>query len=530
MTKFDADFIVVGSGPAGVSACYPLLEAGLNVLMLDSGSGFNLTYSSTPFSERRLNEINQNEWMIGKNFYSLFNSEAVSPKMRVPAYENVFANSKGQDFFETQNFYAAKSSILGGLSNAWGCGVAILSNEEFINYPFQYSEIIESYQRVSKRIGISGGTLDDLSDYYLLDQLSQPPIDLGVMQKNILNSYSKNKSVINKFGLKIGRSRVAAISETASESRSACNSCGNCLWGCSRGSLYNATFEMSYLKKFSNFRIREKHEVNLLRSNNEYAEVSGTSPSGLFSLKAKRVILAAGTLSSTQIILTSLKNKFNKIPLNTSPSAAFLLWLPRYFGRSRADEFGLGQLSFTQKLLTNCEKGFGSLFSVSSIPVSEFTRAMPFSSRNALSFLGPFLSSCIAGNIFFSSIYSKNWIERQSNDKLKIVGQHSEKLEIEGNLAKKTLRNSFLKMGAILLPGSFRLGMPGADIHYASTIPMSKSPLGLQTDKFGCIEDLNRVNIVDGSVLPVLSEKSHTLTIMANADRIATHLSRKFNS
>jgi choline dehydrogenase-like flavoprotein len=56
-------------------------------------------------------------------------------------------------------------------------------------------------------------------------------------------------------------------------------------------------------------------------------------------------------------------------------------------------------------------------------------------------------------------------------------------------------------------------------------MPMKKIPRGLEVDKFGTSSDLNRIHIVDGSVLPELSEKSHTLTIMANADRIGRYLS-----
>ena len=33
----DFDAVIVGSGPAGVSAAFPLLDAGLRVLMVDGG-------------------------------------------------------------------------------------------------------------------------------------------------------------------------------------------------------------------------------------------------------------------------------------------------------------------------------------------------------------------------------------------------------------------------------------------------------------------------------------------------------------
>nr|WP_256348315.1 GMC oxidoreductase [Pseudomonas reactans] len=68
---------------------------------------------------------------------------------------------------------------------------------------------------------------------------------------------------------------------------------------------------------------------------------------------------------------------------------------------------------------------------------------------------------------------------------------------------------------------SFTVGKPGADIHYAGTLPMRSKPRVGQTDSFGEVEGLCGVHVVDAACLPTLTEKSHTLTIMANADRIA---------
>ena len=46
-----------------------------------------------------------------------------------------------------------------------------------------------------------------------------------------------------------------------------------------------------------------------------------------------------------------------------------------------------------------------------------------------------------------------------------------------------------------------------------------------ESSQLGEIEGLKNIHIVDGACLPVLTEKSHTLTIMANADRIGRQLS-----
>ena len=42
------DVIVVGSGPAGVSAAFPLVESGLRVLMVDGGETPSVGVPDTP--------------------------------------------------------------------------------------------------------------------------------------------------------------------------------------------------------------------------------------------------------------------------------------------------------------------------------------------------------------------------------------------------------------------------------------------------------------------------------------------------
>ncbi|MBB2700924.1 UNVERIFIED_ORG: choline dehydrogenase-like flavoprotein [Rhizobium esperanzae] len=61
------------------------------------------------------------------------------------------------------------------------------------------------------------------------------------------------------------------------------------------------------------------------------------------------------------------------------------------------------------------------------------------------------------------------------------------------------------------------------DAHFASTLPMGAAgPFGTSAD--GELNLHPGLPVVDGSILPDLSSKYITLTIMANADRIAHRL------
>jgi choline dehydrogenase-like flavoprotein len=96
--------------------------------------------------------------------------------------------------------------------------------------------------------------------------------------------------------------------------------------------------------------------------------------------------------------------------------------------------------------------------------------------------------------------------------------------------ARHLLANSFRRLGAYLIPTSFTIGRPGSDIHYAATLPMTAKPKLGQTNQYGELEGASNINIVDGSSLSSLTAKSHTLTIMANADRIGKHIAEKLTA
>jgi choline dehydrogenase-like flavoprotein len=107
---------------------------------------------------------------------------------------------------------------------------------------------------------------------------------------------------------------------------------------------------------------------------------------------------------------------------------------------------------------------------------------------------------------------------------LKIEGGYSEAVDPFMKEIAKKIRKSFFAVGGLVLPGSFTVGRAGSDIHYAGTLPMSLTPSITQTSPQGELYGTKGIYIADGACLPYLPEKSHTLTIMANAARIGYEL------
>ena len=86
----DFDVIIVGSGPAGVSVAFPLVESGLNVLMIDGGKKGSELAPEADYLVARGNDSSQWKWLIGEDFHALKNLDAVSPKLRVPGHGYAF--------------------------------------------------------------------------------------------------------------------------------------------------------------------------------------------------------------------------------------------------------------------------------------------------------------------------------------------------------------------------------------------------------------------------------------------------------
>lgn len=519
------DVIIVGSGPAGVSAAFPLIQAGLRVLMVDGGKEPEVSPPKIDFLSARVTDNDQWKWMLGDDFHALKMRDALSPKFRVPSQAYAFEGFSVSNQIEGKDFIAVGSMAKGGLSNAWGCGVARLSLEELALFPFPSSDILESYSKVSHRVGISGRSDDDMADYFGLDEFAQPPIPMDQLHTFLSLRYENKRIKLINQGFKLGRSRVAALSVNNID-RHACNLSGNCLFGCSRKSLYSAVYDLPTLQKYANFNELSGFIVDGLIKESDFWTVTGkvVRSGDRQSVSARKIILAAGTLATTKIVLSGL-NIRHSVRMLSNPTAAFLLWIPRLLGINRESGFGLGQFSFVMNL-RNKINAFGSTFSTTGIPISEFVRHLPMFRPYGIDLLRELLSSCLVGNVFLPGNLSKAEVRLNVDDTLLVSGCYSDDVNTLMNESRKKLLRAYWSIGALLLPGSFKVGTPGGDIHYSGTLPMREKPEIGETTSIGEIKGMDGVYVVDGACLPTLTEKSHTLTIMANADRIGSAIAK----
>jgi len=529
-TQWDA--IVVGAGPAGVTAARTLLEGGWRVCLLDAGERPAPSPPRMDLSDFRQDPRHW-RWFLGERLESLRALERDSPKLRTPVAQTVLRGYGAALQVDADGFRVVGCLAPGGLSNVWGAGVACFDAEDLSDWPVSVDALREAYSTVARRIGVSGNASDDLADYFGRWIPLQPPLPLDPPADVLYRRYERHRERVRAVGLTLGRSRNAVLTESLAR-REACTRCGFCLYGCGYQAIYNAALELEDLRR---------HPA-LTYVPGQWAEHLDVGPKGpqLTTLDRRTgerhawtapvILLACGTLATTRLVLGALGWLDRPVRLLSQPSMGFALWLPGCLARPYPNRFfGLAQLSFVATSRAEKERPItaGNLFLACAVPLWELTSRLPVPPVWGYRLLRDLVPSLLLGNALFSATFSDHTVTLGQDGKLRVRGRYRPELFRCLRQVVRVLRRGFRRCGAWLLPGSVRLVTPGADVHYAGTLPHRRFPGPTETDVMGAVAGLEGVYVVDASVLPSLPAKAHTFTVMANAHRIAMALYQRYH-
>ena len=492
------DFLVIGSGPAGVSAALPLAEAGHDVVMIDAaGDGV-----MPPGPEAR--RIAQG------------NSDA-SPKLATPYARAVTASFRKDNAIATENFFLAGALARGGLSAIWGGFAVQYDDGDMQGWPISATGLEPYYRQIIQRIGVSGSSGDTLAEFYgRAGELEDPP-SLGPLAAQLRANYRRGNG-----DFLLGLARNALITKER-DGRKACNQQLDCLWGCDRGAIYDARFDLAQLKRHANFRLQDNAQALALRQEGGAWRVLLRDGS---TLSARKIILAAGCLGSTALAATALMQAPQTFRLLTNPVMALPFLVPSRLGKSLPKSgISIAQLGYRQAC--GADYVTGAIYEIAGLPSWNFTGRLLFSRRGAEKLFPMLAPALLVATCYFPGAFSDNRLTvTPSGDgaQLFIHGGQAPSLPGLSKAVKADLARNFRKAGAWLLPGA-ALAVPGTDVHYAGTLPMGgRDAAG--TSVLGELNGAPGIHVVDGAVLPSLSAKYPTLTIMANAARIGSELAR----
>lgn len=487
----EADFIVVGSGPAGVSAALALTEAGRTVLMLDGSD------DGTHPAQNDLGPDN-----------------GLSPKLRAPEARRLLSRFAQANAVMGENFLAAGSLARGGLSRIWGGFAAEFDAGDLKDWPITHAALAPSYARITTRIGISGSSDDAMSAALGASGALQPPLPLGAASALLLQRHEQTGK---SGGLRLGHARNALLSRPL-EGRNACDLRGACLWGCPIGAIYDARQDLNLLRARDTFRLTDGAIVTALAREGDGWRVDTLDGR---TFRAPRIVLAAGTLASSRLVAPLLP----PIPdwqLLSNPTLATPLLVRGARTAARMPSHALAQLAYR----LDGEGLMGAVYETRNLPASGFAGQIPLP-RAAAEALFRFLSPALLVAVTsFPGHFSRNRLSfDRATWRLTVQGGFEPALDGAERAARKTLARGWRALGAHVLPGG-RRAMPGTDAHFAGTLPMGgRNANG--TSVLGEVSGQPGLHVVDGSVLPSLPAKHATFTIMANANRIAAALARE---
>jgi len=519
----ETEILIVGSGPAGINAAWPLVLAGRSVVMIDAD---DRPLPLSPETSIDILRDHPHRWRqyFGEDLGGLFLHGDYSPKLATPLGRAVIeAGNNVRPKVVANNFMAMRSATPGGLSAIWGALCSTYDSQDMLSYPISSAMLAPFYRAIAQRIGISGVN-DHLASFHGADLPLQDAIPLTPPAAHLLKRYM---SCIPPNDFQLGLARNAVITENHNE-RNACNQCGLCLLGCARKSIYNSSHELAALARHTNFLYKSGTPVRRLRSlegEQQIVEVSGSD-----SIKSKHLLLAAGTINSTALVLEYAGMYGAKLRVLSNPVAGMAFVVPHLVGNNfQPNSFSLGQLSYRLGLPRDKEYATGVIYGADTLPLDVFARRMPFSRPVAMRISATLAPALMPATAYLPGRYSANSLSLQKRGQVSevivdgyVTDEAKQLLDGAGKKLGKVLR----RYGAYLVPGSLTISPPGSDAHVVGTIPMGGQ--GELSCSSSC--ELNiapGVYVIDGSWLPDLPAKHCTFTIMANAYRVGSLLAEK---
>jgi choline dehydrogenase-like flavoprotein len=521
---------VIGSGPAGVACASALLDRGAQVTMLDAGLELE------PDRRRRLIDLQSvafPSW--DEASLSLLREGVEVSAGGIPlklAYGSAFPYRDPLDQPMTADgVHANPSFARGGLSNVWGASVLPYRTEDMTAWPITADDLAPHYRAALKLMPFSARH-DGLEESYPLHHDRPGMLGSSKQAAELLRDLEANRPALLSRGVSFGASRVAIQAEL-SNGKPGCVYCGKCLYGCPYELIYNSSQSLGQLNAQSSFTYRSGLVVEQLKETGSQVEVNGraTADHAAFQIRADKVFVACGVMSTARIMLTSL-DAYDQ-PIQAVDNCYFLLPLLRYRGRPDAPEEPLYTLA--QVFIEVLDKAIGP--QTAHLQVYTYNELFAKEVRRMLGPLDGLVPDVLRRSFLGRLLLIQGYLHSDLSARIQITlrgarGNDAPSLELAG--VKNTLTRPALaalkrrlwaersSMRAIPLSPAMRVGEPGRGFHTGGTFPMCQNPGDFQADLLGRPTGFSRVHVVDASVFPSLPATTITLSVMANAHRIGS--------
>ncbi len=521
------EWCVIGSGPAGVAAAQALVARGLPVTMLDAGLALEPDRRALL---DRLSARTPDEW-AAEDLARL--TEGLSPGLGGIPLKRCF----GSDFAyrETERFAKLESHGVeltwslakGGFSNVWGAAVLPFARDDFADWPISLDELAPYYRAVVGFMDLAGAD-DDLARVLPLYAERLQALRPSRQATAFLSDLAAHREELGRAGYTFGQGRLAVRAEPLA-GRPGCVYCGLCLHGCPYDLIYRSANSVEALAAGGLLSYRPDVVVRRLEERPDRVVVHGArrSTDEPCRVEARRVFLACGVIPSTVILLESLDALDRPVVMQDSQ----YLLLPALRRRGVpgvADEplHTLTQVCLELRDPAVAPRGVHlSVYTHNRLFAEVLRRAMGPAAR-----LAPALYHALLGRllVFGGYLHSADSPAIELTLTGPVAARRVVLRAVDNPRSAPTLRQVLGSLrrhqrdfGLRFLWPLVRAGQPGRGYHSGGTFPMRAEPGPFEADTMARPTGFRRVHVVDATCFPDIPAPNLTLSVMANAFRVA---------
>jgi choline dehydrogenase-like flavoprotein len=521
--------IIIGAGPAAAGVALALTSTSDSIVqVLDIGGRLE---EENDAARARMSTASPKNW-AADDLRAISLMPVASEQHRIPEKRNFGSDFPFRNFGQLDGVSSEAgvnerviSGAYGGFSNTWGAQTMVFSDATFDDWPFTRGDLESDYRAILDAIPYSGEE-DDLAEYFPLWGTADPLPPLAEAPQRVLNNYERHRLKVRRQGVLLGKARLAFKGRD-------CVSCGLCLTGCPYSLIYSASQTFDDLVRQKRIDYREGFVALHLGEDEGRPFVTARSliSGDIETFHADKVFVASGALGTTRLVAQSLGLWSRRIHMKES--AQFLMPLMALRGIRDLSEDGTFTLNQFNVVMPFDEAGH-DIVQIHGYPFNAaMNDALPaFFTRPAFQGLGAMLLRRVTVGLgYLPSWWSPGFdvsIERPHSERE--LSEMALLPSTDGDfLARWKLRAVTRKLVMVapslgLLPvvSQVELSAPGKSYHFGGSFPHSRTPKrGEQTDLVGRLHPWRNIHLADASVFPTIPATTFTLSIMANAHRIA---------
>jgi choline dehydrogenase-like flavoprotein len=516
--------VVIGSGPAGAAAARALVDAGNHVTVLDAGDTIE-SGRMEAFDELATSEPESWPPIAVQDARSAFQVTAKKVPLK-PAYGSLFPYAIDDVDLPVlcEGAETLPSLALGGLSNSWGASMLPVRRHDISDWPVSLDELAPHYEAVLRFVPLAG-EYDELSEMLPLYTRSPAPLRRTPQAMMVLGRLRAHAVSLKAAGFTVGASRLAV--RASGEDPNRCRYSGLCLHGCPYHAIYNASETLEALVRKGEVAYRGGIYVDRLIRTADGITIQGHDrgrPGARSEFTASRVFVACGALSSTRLMLEST----GRLPHTHRLVDSQYFLVPMVSVRAAPVGVATQGNTLAQVFLELDDARVSrhtvhmQIYGYNDLVLSRLTARLPVAADRLERRLGPLIGRMVVVQGYLHSADSPQMSIHASADGVRITGE----APVDGIARVKRLvcrlAASARALGMAPIPGLVQVGHPGKGNHLGGSFPMRREPSELETDTLGRLPQWDRVHLVDATVLPSVPATTVTLSVMANAHRIAT--------